>query len=174
VNRTAALRDAVREQEEREAEPSAAIKDSQSVKTTAIAGERGYDAAKKVTGRKRHILVDVLGLLLEVLVTKANVPERAGAKMLLKRALAHHFERLVLIWADGGYAGQAFCEWVMEHCGWLVEIIKHGADHAPTSRAESRCLPVKVQHDITFKTRSQVGVSGVAGIVGGAFLGQDG
>ena len=77
----AALRAAVREQEERDAEPSAAIMDSQSVKMSAVAGERGYDAAKNVNGRKRHILVDVLGLLLEVVVTKANVPERAGAKM---------------------------------------------------------------------------------------------
>jgi len=87
--------------------------DSQSVKTTAVAGERGYDAAKKVTGRKRHILVDVLGLLLTVVVTKASVPEREGAKTLLKRALAQHFERLALIWADGGYTGQAFCDWVI-------------------------------------------------------------
>jgi putative transposase len=123
-----ALREAVREQEEHEAEPSAGIMDSQSVKTTAVAGERGYDAAKNVNGRKRHILVDVLGLLLSVVVTKASVPEREGAKLLLKRALAHHFERLVLIWADGGYQGQAFCDWVLEHCGWLVEIVKRSDD----------------------------------------------
>jgi hypothetical protein len=83
--------------------------DSQSVKTTTVAGERGYDAAKKVTGRKWHILVDVLGLLLTVVVTRASAPEREGAKMLLKRVLAQHFEWLALIWADDGYTGQDFC-----------------------------------------------------------------
>jgi putative transposase len=114
------------------------VASGRSVKTTAIAGERGCDAAKKVTGRKRHILVDVFGLLLEVVVTKANVLQREGAKMLLKRALGHHFERQVLIWADGGYQGQAFCDWVMEHCGWLVEIVKRSDD----AKALSSCLDV--------------------------------
>ena len=106
----AALRVAIREQEEREAESSAGILDGQSVGSTAVAGERGHDAAKKLTGRKRHILVDVLGLLLTAVVTKVSVTERKDPKMLLRRALTEHFARLALIWADSGYAGQLFCD----------------------------------------------------------------
>lgn len=106
-----ALRSAVRKQEERASQPTAAIIDSQSVKTTNQGGpERGYDAGKNVKGRKRHILVDTIGLLLVVVVHAAGVQDRDGAKLVLQ-TLRHRFMRLRLIWADGGYSG-ALLDWV--------------------------------------------------------------
>lgn len=106
------LRKLLRKAAGREPSPSAAILDSQSVKTTERGGEKGYDAGKNVNGRKRHILVDTLGLLLVVRVTAASTQDRDGARLLLT-ALARQWTRLRLIWADSAYAGELI-EWVRQ------------------------------------------------------------
>ncbi len=85
----------------------------------------GYDAGKQVKGRKRHILVDTLGLLMVVVVTAANLPEREGAKLIL--AIGHQrktqFSRLVKIWVDGGYRGEGLRRWVMDTYHWILETV---------------------------------------------------
>jgi len=93
------LREGVRQAAKRKPEPSGAILDSQSVRTTEQGGARGYDAAKQVCGRKSHVVVDTLGLVLLVVITAANVQDREGARTLLA-TLATRFRRLRVIWAD--------------------------------------------------------------------------
>lgn len=101
----------------REPSPSEAAVDSQSVETaTMISIDVGYDAGKKIHGRKRHLSVDLLGLVLRVLVTSASIPERQGAKQVLQRVhdTGHQVKRLNTIWMDGGYRGEEFRRWVMD------------------------------------------------------------
>jgi putative transposase len=105
-----ALRDWLRKTEGRNVAPTAAIVDSQSVKTPDQAGERGYDAGKKIKGRKRHVAVDSLGLILALMITGAQVQDRDAAKSLIG-GLVKTFGRLQIIWADGGYLG-TLVQWV--------------------------------------------------------------
>lgn len=116
------LRGAVRRQAGRHKHPTAGCLDSQSVKSTAVAGVRGYDAAKNVTGRKRHLLVDTLGLVLVVVVTTACVQERDGAKLLFQR-LTGACKKLRRIWVDGGYRGPILRDWVAHHCRFCLEVV---------------------------------------------------
>src|SRR3954462_560088 len=139
------LRRAVRRAEGHDEEPSAALIDSQSAKGSRTSGVRGYDAGKKVTGTKRHLLVDTLGLLLCVLVHPANIQDRDGAKLLLSKAQGR-FPRLQPIWADGGYAGKLIA-WAWRACGWLIRIVRRrrlakGAAKRPQGQPLVNCIGV--------------------------------
>lgn len=115
------LRAKVRQRAGRHKQPTAGCLDSQSVKTTAVPGRRGFDKAKLIKGRKRHVLVDTLGLVLAVVVTGAAVQDRDGARLLLSR-LGGACKKLRLIWVDGGYRGQLL-DWVMAHFHFRLRVV---------------------------------------------------
>lgn len=129
------LRAMERKRSGKDPNPSAAIVDSQSVKTTEEsaswkgyeAHRSGYDTAKHIKGRKRHLLVDTLGLPLSIYVTPADVQDRVGARLLLA-GLKPFVVRLKKIFSDGAYSGEPLAQWCREEGDWELEIVERGRE----------------------------------------------
>ena len=115
------LRRKLRQELGRNEEPSAGCADSQSVKAGTL-HNNGYDGAKSINGRKRHLLVDTLGLVLAVLVTQASMPERKGLTLLLQQ-IRHKLPRFHYLWLDRGYKGASFTKQMLLCFGVVLDIV---------------------------------------------------
>lgn len=156
----------------RTSQPSAAIIDSQSVKTTSVGGEeRGYDAGKKTKGRKRHILVDTMGLILTVVVHSAGIQDREGTIFVFDK-IKSSFSRLKIIWADAGYSGDLIAivkgfynrvlevvtrngkgfkvvrkRWIVERTfGWLVNYRRLSKDYERLTKTSEATIYISMIH----------------------------
>lgn len=108
----------------RNAEPSLGIVDSQTTKASNMCqGDIGYDGGKKIKGRKRHIVVDTMGLLLSIIIHPANIHDSQGVSDVLWRLKSKYFSSIQKIIADGGYQGDSLATWVKSTFGWVIEIV---------------------------------------------------